>query len=515
MPRSHPYLQRRGGHYFFRIAVPIALRESVGTREITKTLNTGDRHAAVPLALELGAVAKHLFRVLTTPMKSDDRLKVLQRAREKLQLDAIRADHEQELEDANSRRVAALTEAQRARDVEQRIAQARIETLERALAIAQDARLAREPLPSAEPENSGKQVPHITPPVLAVVIDDFLTRYPKGQKPGMYKKHVAALAALKAVLGGKSVNQLRQSHLVEWFDLVERLPTRWAEKCKKSAIGLADLAAEEHASTLSKKTFTDNYLNPVALFMKWARTRWQDQGFPIALTTEGIEFTGEDDEGKNRQRAFRPDELERLFHGELLKFKGDEGQAHKWWLPVLAFYTGARVNELCQLNPSTDVLVTEGGIHYLLISEDTEGDSRVRKSVKTGVKRLVPLHAELTEGGFLQYVHRVRESGSKLLFPAWSPTNLKASTQAERWFRDLLRATGLRDETPGERVVGFHAFRHTLLAMALNSDPSVDAGPLTGHANPSKSAVQRDYEGPLALENKLKLLRSIQFTFKP
>lgn len=64
MSGRHPYLQRRGGRYFFRIAVPAALRVAVGSREITKTLNTGDRRAAEPRSLEIGAAAKQLFRVL-------------------------------------------------------------------------------------------------------------------------------------------------------------------------------------------------------------------------------------------------------------------------------------------------------------------------------------------------------------------------------------------------------------------------------------------------------------------
>ena len=102
-----------------------------------------------------------------------------------------------------------------------------------------------------------------------------------------------------------------------------------------------------------------------------------------------------------------------------------------------------------------------------------------------------------------------------LLFPAWRPTNGRASTQAERWFRDLLKDSGLRDTTAGRRLVGFHAFRHTLLAMALNSEPAVDAGPITGHVDMAKSGTQRGYEGELKLPNKLKLLNSIQFTFNP
>lgn len=464
---------------------------------------------AVPLALELGAVAKHLFQVLSSPMKSDDMRKVLQEAREKLKQDAAKEALDLEVNEAHRLRIAAIRELERERETDRRIAQAKIETLEGVLRATRAA--PESPRPFTQPASLNAPLA----PLLSVVIDDFLARYPRDMRSGMFKKHQGALAPLRALFGDKPIDTLKQGDLVDFFDTIERLPARWAQKCEKRKIALRELAAEEHQETLSKKTFNDNYLGPVTLFLRSARTRWQDQGFPVTLTTEGIEFTGEDDDGKHRQRAFRRDELERLFRVALAKFRDDDEQDHKWWLPVLDFYTGARVNELCQINPITDILTSADGIDYLLITEDTEGDARLKKSVKTGVKRHVPLHPDLIAGGFLKYVEKVRKMRSKLLFPAWTPTNRRASTQAERWFRDLLREAGIRDDTVGARIVGFHAFRHTLLGMALNSNPSVDAGSITGHADPLKSAVQRDYEGELSLGNKLKVLTAINFTFNP
>jgi hypothetical protein len=128
---------------------------------------------------------------------------------------------------------------------------------------------------------------------------------------------------------------------------------------------------------------------------------------------------------------------------------------------------------------------------------------------KTGVQRQVRLHPDLVAHGFMEYVDRVKATGAKRLFPAWKPTRGRASIQAEKWFRELLAATGLRDETPGARAVGMHAFRHTLLTMAANSNPAVDARPITCHVNATKSGAQRGYEGELSLANKMKRLQTI------
>lgn len=516
MGNLHPYLQRRGNRFFFRISVPTTLRPLVGVREFTTTLKTGDRAAAVPLALELGATAHRLFHDLTTSMNDKNMLKLLADARTKLRIDQAQEEMQGQVDEAHRLRIATVHEA---RQESQRAAReaalvAEVRTLRDAMAVI-GAHGAQTPLPPPSPHRAEKSAPEPAYPLLAAVIDAYLADYAKDQKRAMAKKQKPALDLLRELHGARPINQLKQADLADYFRVVQGLPPRWAEKCEKRGVSARALALEDHPERLGKKTFDDNYQVPARLFLRWARFNWQDQGFPTHLTTEGVEFKGEDDKGKNKQRAMTQQELEQLFHRELAPVRNDESQAHKWWAPVLAFYTGARVNELCQLNPQTDIGVSPEGINYLLITEDTEGDERVRKSVKTKVQRHVPLHRELVDGGFVAYVERVRRTGAKLLFPAWNPTNERASTQAERWFRDLLRDAGLRDETPGARLAGFHAFRSTLLAMAANSQTPVDAGPITGHADPNKSGVQRGYEGELSLPRKLERLLAIQFLIHP
>jgi integrase len=505
----HPYLQRRAHKFYFRISVPVALRSIVGARELTSTLRTGDRSVALPLALALGATAHRLFHDLQMTSSKDDLLKLLTQAKEKLRVDAFRQEMEDEVIDAHRNRIAGIRDAKRTAAEQVRVARLEAqnavlkETLERALAVRDTSPATA--LPSAA-------VPE-TP--LHVLIDDFLATYGKDKKPAMFKKHQAALALLRELHGSKPIRALLQRDLVQYFELVEALPPRWAETCKKRGIGAQDLSLEDHETTLSKKTFDDNYVNPIGLFLKWARRNWQDQGFSSTLTIDGTEYQGEGEEGTFKQRALTNAELERLFHEVLSPFSKDPALDHRWWLPVLAFYTGARVNELCQLNPQVDFGTTSESIHFLHINKDGPGDPRIKKSVKTGDERHVPLHPDLLANGFLEYVDRVRRNGSLLLFPAWAPTNQRASVQAERWFRDLLAECGLRDESPSNRVVGFHAFRHTLLTRAADSNPPVDAGPLTGHTDLSKGGAQRGYEGQRSLPRKLKLLTSIQFQFKP
>ncbi|MEK9802904.1 MAG: site-specific integrase, partial [Curvibacter sp.] len=173
---------------------------------------------------------------------------------------------------------------------------------------------------------------------------------------------------------------------------------------------------------------------------------------------------GARDKTENNQRAMRQDELVRLFAGpEYRSFATDPSLKHCYWLPLIGLYTGARINEVCQLNPQCDIR-QENGVWLFDITEDSDSDGRVKKTLKNASShRKVPIHSELIRLGFLKHVEKLKEQGSQLLFPDWPPYSGRAAGKAEKWFRQLIQDTNLRDETPGARLVGFHVFRHTLL----------------------------------------------------
>ncbi|WP_407279719.1 site-specific integrase [Aromatoleum evansii] len=356
-----------------------------------------------------------------------------------------------------------------------------------------------------------------TPPAEAVeksirlsdVIKDFL----RDKKPeGMGKKLHAALPKFLEIVGDKEISKVRQTDVLEFLRLIQRIPTQRGAPKRLQGVALRDMVTDE--VTMAPATFDNNYISPLRLFLKWARTTYQDQGFPVTLTVEGIEYQGTRREGDEKQRALEQSELVRLFTGpEMKAFAASSDQLHKYWLPHLCLFTGARINELCQLNPQTDI-IQSGNAWVLRLDPETEGDERVTKSLKnTSSKRLVPIHPQLLELGFLDYVTAIQKTGAKLLFPAFRPAAGKASKVAREWFADFLRDTGLRDETPGKGVRGSHVFRHTLItAASRHPDPVIyqQIDWVTGHAGEA-SAVKRGYTEEQATANKLQVLSQIQF----
>lgn len=351
-------------------------------------------------------------------------------------------------------------------------------------------------------------------PLLSEVIEHFIAKQ-RDDVP-MYKKYRPALGLFLECVGDKPVDQLKQREIDEYFELLCRLPYRWSDQKKKHNLSVRELAKREWPKCISKKTFEDGYMAAFRPFLQDSVRVFQDQGFPPHLTVAGIKYSGKREETENEQRAMRLDELERLFCGpEYQKFALDPDSKHCYWLPLIGLYTGARVNEVCQLNPLCDIR-QEQGVWLFDINEKSEGDERVRKSVKNASsRRKVPIHSELIRLGLLQYVESLKRAGSKLLFPEWPPSATgKASGTAERWFRDLIRDTGLRDETPKARLVGFHAFRHTFLNNAMNNDV-LYAEWLTGHAPEGVSKVVAKYQGEAEITKKAQIMESIRFNVSP
>jgi integrase len=483
MNRHTPYLQRRNDSFNFRIAVPSDLLSIISRRELTKSLNTSDRSLAIPRSLFLAAKAKLLFQRLREMIK------------EKKLEEGLRVDFTFELSFDDFGKPTGIKV--QAEPSEEKAVNSVIATALGSLAL-----LPRTPMTVVEPLKK-------VVPTLEEIAKAFLADYPK-DKEGMLKKHQACIPAFCDVVGNITISELKRIHVKEFFELLQQLPPRWADIKRAKGLSLRDIAACRHEVLLSEKTFAYTYKTSINQFLVWARENFGEDGFPeISIST--LRYGGTRKAGENKQRAFKPEELKRLFEGnEMASFASDPAQLHCYWLPLLGLYTGARVNEICQLNPQCDIQQDEStGIWYLSITEEGETHERVKKSVKNpGSTRKVPVHSKLLEMGFDKYVAAVKAAGDRLIFPAWSPSKGRASGIAEKWFRSFVGQCDLRDEKVGARLVGMHALRHTFSHAAFNA--GVDESYIVGHVGEG-TKVARGYRGELSLRNKVEVIEKIQF----
>jgi integrase len=413
-----PYLARRKNIFYFRLVVPSELRESVNAREIFRSLKTENRLEAIHQALKLAAHYKAVLHDLKTGK-------------------AQQVSH------------LILPESQSAPPVEPYIV----------LPV---------PVQSSEP-------------LLSAVIADFLNRYDQNNKVTLAKLNTTMPIFLE-LIGDRPVNGILQAHINAFFDEVQRLPPHAGNSKKYEGMTLREIIEANTGECISAGTFKSTYRALVSIFLNWGGIHYRDQGFPN-LSVQGAVYCGERSRGIRKQRAATKEELQKLFgHAKMKSFAADPESAHFCWLPLIGLYTGARVNEVTQLNPQTDIVQDEkSGIWFFDFTDEGETDEDVEKSMKTeSSRRVVPVHSRLIELGFLNYVGRVKAGGHKLIFPKWKPRHGKPSINAKKWFTNYIESIGLKDETPGARLSGYHAFRHTFITHGLNNKIA-GVFALTGH----------------------------------
>lgn len=170
-----------------------------------------------------------------------------------------------------------------------------------------------------------------------------------------------------------------------------------------------------------------------------------------------------------------------------------------YWLPLLALYTGARLNEIGQLRPK-DVMQEvyldgedrERQAWVIRIVED-ERDGLTLKNASSN--RRVPIHQALIDLGFLRYVDAARDKGQARIFPDLKPDRYGVITgNWSKWFGLHLRQTcGVTDPR-----MTFHSFRHNFKhhARACGLDRAVNDA-FTGHESGGEGERYGYLEYPL------------------
>ena len=171
---------------------------------------------------------------------------------------------------------------------------------------------------------------------------------------------------------------------------------------------------------------------------------------------------------RSERSPFNDDDLKLLFGTAIYK---DKIYAHDWqyWLPLLGLYTGARLEELCQLK-GQDFKVVDG-CHYIDIHG--EGDTQNRVKTPSSIRK-IPVHSELINLGLLDVVNK--RSRECFLFNL-KRINTNLGHLPSKWFSGYKASLGL---PKGTKV--FHSFRHTLRdKLTLSGVPNEHIRELLGH----------------------------------
>lgn len=181
---------------------------------------------------------------------------------------------------------------------------------------------------------------------------------------------------------------------------------------KLTLVQAAEYAKTNGLPPISAKT-AENILFNLASFFRWAVREHIIERTPA----DGLQPTQKKRSKAEGRQPFCESDLKMLFSAELYSRHYREvavDQLGRYWVPLLALYHGARLNELCQLEVA-DIREADG-VPFMRITEESETGEE--KHVKTrNAQRDVPVHPVLCQLGFMDYVASAKKSGASRLFP--------------------------------------------------------------------------------------------------
>lgn len=216
-----------------------------------------------------------------------------------------------------------------------------------------------------------------------------------------------------------------------------------------------------------------NHATKLSSFLHWL----SQNNYAVAGLSDPLrDVQGSDKAASEERSMFSEDELTRLFESRQY-LQGSHNKPSHYWVPLLALFTGARQNELCQLYREDIYSDTDNGVWVIDINE--EQDKTLKKSSHA---RIVPIHKQLIALGFLDYIRTI-DSGR--IFPDINKQKGRYGVQISKWFcTTYLNAANcnIRDTNAN---VAFHSFRHNVVTqLAHRGVENAFIAHLVGHQPP-------------------------------
>ncbi len=262
-------------------------------------------------------------------------------------------------------------------------------------------------------------------------------------------------------------------------DVLKRLPSNYQKKAATRGRSIAE--AMEIAAVLQMPLLQPATINAHLIKFGAIIRFGRDEGWVLGNPMADIEVNDPVDASEKRD-PFNLDQLTAIFHSEPWASPAEKTgeKPSRFWVPLLALFSGARLGEICGLR--TDEIVDRDCIPVIHVRDRPDRHTKGRKS------RFIPVHSTLVELGFIAFVEERRKLGSAMLFPEQKSNSLDHwGDDVSDWFKRLVKRLGLEG-----RKLTMHSFRHSfedaLREADLHDTPLGNA--LTGRRT---GGVSRDY----------------------
>ena len=265
--------------------------------------------------------------------------------------------------------------------------------------------------------------------------------------------HFALLIELLTADRDVTKVSITDAHRVK--DTLTKYPKNRRKDARTRDLPLLDALNVPGVQTINVQTI-NKYLQTYGTMFGWAKRN----GLVSNNVFEGLHIRLTKKQSKIARTGFTDAQVQTILSELLNNTSGLVQLDYQKWGPLIALYSGARLNEIAQIHLAD--IRQQDGVWCFDLNDDDE-----TKKLKTDAsRRLVPVHSRLIELGLLDHIQKIRTENAKKLFPKFQYDAKNGwGRSLGRWFNDrFLVKIGLKD-----KGVSFHVFRHTVVTRLLQA----------------------------------------------
>ena len=272
----------------------------------------------------------------------------------------------------------------------------------------------------------------------------------RGESLSTIRKDKEAITLFLDFVGDKYISTVTQSDAAKFSQII----TTYKTKIDKPRAALT----------------ANKYLNSISKFSGWI-TAFHSETNHTKLDFSNYKFKNKTKPSEARD-AFTDAEVSRILNSPDYAKQRNLSPA-VFWLICIAAYSGARLEEIAQLDPANDIYKIDS-VWIFDINDNGEKQLKNRSS-----KRVVPIHSRLIELGLIKLVNKLKIDGQRALLESENIRDGRIGKNAGKRVKTFIKSKiGIPNKS-------LHNFRHTFITKLkkLEVNESIAAS-IVGHAHP-------------------------------
>ncbi|RDC60897.1 hypothetical protein HME9302_02113 [Alteripontixanthobacter maritimus] len=304
----------------------------------------------------------------------------------------------------------------------------------------------------------------------------------KAWSPSTREAYETCRRTITSIVGNNVLmSDLARTHCRDLLEVLRFLPTNATKRFPNLTHRQAsDRAKKIGDDAVISAANANSLMSNFSSFLNWAVNEELMQRNPL----RGLRLP-DPVARRDKRRPFDRMQLQQIFNAPLFcgcvdgergynKVGMERPRNARFWVPLIALHSGARLGEITQLDVSD--IRFDDGIHHIAITVGSMVGSGDKVLKTRSSERRIPLHPTLIALGLPQFAQMKKRTGAIKLFDDIEAGSTESrATAFSKWFTQFLRASGARQQR-----TSFHSFRHNFRDELRAADINHDIAMLLG-----------------------------------